>query len=106
YAIIPFAAYYFYKKAKAPTNIFTIIYIGVIGLIFAVLTSLFGIYTLASLYEIPFELYFTDPELSSATMIDITLTILFYGIGFVFTAFYMYRQISAKKLQKIKQFND
>src|SRR5690606_14774445 len=106
YALIPFAAFYFYKKATAPTNTFTIIYIGIIGLIFAVLTSLFGMFTIASYFEIPFEMLFTDSEISKDLMTDIILTILFYGIGFVFTAIYIYRQTSSKRIKDIKRINN
>lgn len=77
FILIPFAAFYGYKKGGAQRGSYVMIIIAVISLILAPSFMLFVYYDISVYYEVPFQEMLINPEFSAAFLQDMILSVVF-----------------------------
>ncbi len=105
FAIIPFAAFWAYKKANGPKNWIAITIVSIISVIVPALYLIWLYDSIAFTYlSMTFSQALSDSEFSTAFFSDLGMSVLFSVIGIWISWNYMYKHMASSVKNRIKEF--
>lgn len=106
FILIPFAAFYGYKKGGAQRGSYVMIIISIISLILAPSFMLFVYSNLAAYLEVSFQEMLTDPEINAAFTQDMIMSVVFTLIALWASWKSIYKQTHGQIKKDIQELNN